>query len=90
MVRQWQTSFYKRRYSSTDINKHFDYVKVAQGFNAEGFSVKSLSEFDKALKKALSLKKPVWIECIINKDAKVLPMIASGQSVDEIITKDEE
>lgn len=89
MVRQWQTSFYKKRYSSTDLNKHFDYVKVAGGFGAQGFSVRTMSEFEIALDKALSLKIPVWIECLINKDAKVLPMIASGQSVDEIITKDE-
>ncbi|TKX30377.1 biosynthetic-type acetolactate synthase large subunit [Campylobacter sp. MIT 12-5580] len=87
MVRQWQGAFYEKRYSSTDIRKKIDYVKVAEGFNAKGFSCKSMKEFKEAFKLALKEKKPVWIECIIDKDLKVLPMIPSGKSADEIITK---
>ncbi|KGI55574.1 biosynthetic-type acetolactate synthase large subunit [Campylobacter sp. MIT 97-5078] len=87
MVRQWQSAFYEKRYSSTDIRKKIDYVKVAEGFNAKGFSCKSIKEFKEAFKLALKEKKPVWIECIIDKDLKVLPMIPSGKSADEIITK---
>ena len=87
MVRQWQTAFYHSRYSSTDINKGFDYELVAKGFGGVGFSCKSLGEFDKALSLALKSKKPVWIECIIDKDERVLPMIPSGGSIKDIIIK---
>ncbi|WP_300703900.1 biosynthetic-type acetolactate synthase large subunit [uncultured Campylobacter sp.] len=86
MVRQWQSSFYENRYSSTDMNKKMDYVKVAQGFYAKGFSCKNLNEFKEAFSEALKEKNtPVWIECIIDKDEKVLPMIPAGGNVENII-----
>lgn len=85
MVRQWQTLFYGSRYSSTDINKKMDYVKVAEGFGAKGFSCKTIDEFKNAFEEALESNCPVWIECIIDKDLKVLPMIPSGGTIDDII-----
>ena len=85
MVRQWQTVFYGHRYSSTDINKKMDYVKVAEGFGAKGFHCETLEEFEKAFDEALKAKCPVWIECIIDKDLKVLPMIPAGGTVEDII-----
>ena len=85
MVRQWQTLFYGARYSSTDINKKMDYVKVAEGFGAKGFSCKTIDEFKNAFEEALESNCPVWIECIIDKDLKVLPMIPSGGTIDDII-----
>lgn len=85
MVRQWQSSFYGKRYSSTDINKKVDYVAVAKGFNAVGYSCKTLAEFHKAFDEALKQKLPVWIECVIDKDLKVLPMIPSGGTIKDII-----
>lgn len=85
MVRQWQTIFYESRYSSTDINKKMDYVKVAEGFGAKGFRCETINEFEKAFEEALECKCPVWIECIIDKDLKVLPMIPSGGTIDDII-----
>ncbi|WP_300365873.1 biosynthetic-type acetolactate synthase large subunit [Brachyspira sp.] len=85
MVRQWQTIFYGSRYSSTDINKRMDYVKVAEGFGARGFRCETINEFEKAFEEALECKCPVWIECVIDKDLKVLPMIPSGGTVDDII-----
>lgn len=88
MVRQWQGEFYEKRYSSTDMNKKMDYVKVAEGFYAKAFSCKSLQEFKEALKEALKEKTvPTWIECVIDKDERVLPMIPAGGSVDNIIVK---
>ena len=85
MVRQWQTTFYGGRYSSTDINKKVDFVAVARGFGAEGFSCKNLEEFKKAFDEALNLGVPAWIECLIDKDLKVLPMIPSGGTIKDII-----
>lgn len=85
MVRQWQSSFYGKRYSSTNMNKKIDYVAVAKGFDAIGYSCKTLSEFQKAFDEALKQDKAVWIECVIDKDLKVLPMIPSGGTIKDII-----
>ena len=85
MVRQWQTIFYDKRYSSTDINKKMDYIKVAEGFGAKGFRCKTISEFENAFEEALKCNCPVWIECVIDKDLRVLPMIPAGGTVDDII-----
>ena len=85
MVRQWQTIFYDKRYSSTDINKKMDYVKVAEGFGAKGFRCETIKEFEEAFEEALKCKCPVWIECIIDKDLRVLPMIPAGGTIDDII-----
>ena len=85
MVRQWQTIFYDKRYSSTDINKKMDYVKVAEGFCAKGFHCETIKEFEEAFEEALKCKCPVWIECVIDKDLRVLPMIPAGGTIDDII-----
>ena len=85
MVRQWQTIFYEKRYSSTDMNKKMDYVKVAEGFGAKGFHCETIKEFEAAFEEALKCKCPVWIECVIDKDLKVLPMIPAGGTIDDII-----
>ena len=85
MVRQWQTIFYESRYSSTDINKKMDYVKVAEGFGAKGFRCETITEFENAFEEALKCKCPVWIECVIGKDLRVLPMIPAGGTIDDII-----
>lgn len=85
MVRQWQTCFYDKRYSNTDINRKTDYVKVAEGFGAKGFRCTTTKELEDALDLALKEKIPVWIECIIDKDEKVLPMIPSGGTVEDIM-----
>ena len=85
MVRQWQTIFYEKRYSSTDINKKMDYVKVAEGFGAKGFRCETIKEFESAFEEALKCNCPVWIECVIGKDLKVLPMIPAGGTIDDII-----
>ncbi len=85
MVRQWQTSFYDKRYSSTDIVNGTDYVKVAEGFHAKGFRCETLEQLADALDKALTYDVPTWIECIVDKDERVLPMIPPGGSFDDII-----
>lgn len=85
MVRQWQKTFYGERYSSSEPERVTDYARVAEGFGAIGFSCSTKAEFEKALKEALKSGKPCWIECKIDREEKVLPMIPAGQSVDSII-----
>ena len=87
MVRQWQTSFYEKRYSSTDPCRRTDFVKLAEGFGAKGYRCTNMEEFRTALADALTNKSPSWIECVIGKDEKVLPMIPGGATVDNIIMR---
>ncbi|MDD3428680.1 MAG: biosynthetic-type acetolactate synthase large subunit [Oscillospiraceae bacterium] len=85
MVRQWQTTFYGKRYSSTDPHRKTNFVKVAEGFGAKGYHCENLAEFKAAFEQALQQTGPVWIECVIDKDEKVLPMIPAGGSVENIM-----
>ncbi len=85
MVRQWQTVFYGKRYSSTDPCRKTDYVKLAEGFGAKGYRCETMAEFAGVFSRALKEKGPVWIDCPINKDEKVLPMIPAGGSVEDMI-----
>lgn len=87
MVRQWQTAFYEKRYSQTTLNRKTDFVKVAEAFGADGFRVSNLTELDNALKKAFEMQTPVVIDCIIDQDERVLPMIPPGGSIDNVIIK---
>lgn len=85
MVRQWQSSFYDERYSNTTLSRKTDYVKTAEGFGAKGYRTETVEELKKALKEALEENGPVWIECPIEKDDQVLPMIPNGGTVENII-----
>ncbi|WP_294447472.1 biosynthetic-type acetolactate synthase large subunit [uncultured Mailhella sp.] len=85
MVRQWQTSFYGKRYSCTDLNRRTDYVKVIEGFGGKGYHCDTLADLEKAMAEALQSDVPVWIHCCIDKDEKVLPMIPGGCTCDSII-----
>ena len=85
MVRQWQKTFYGKRYSSSEPERKTDYKAVAEGFGLTGFKCTNLAEFKEALDKALELKAPVWIECVIDREEAVLPMIPAGGSVDDMI-----
>jgi len=82
MVRQWQTLFYDKRYSNTILNDNVDFVKVAEALGATGIRATNLNEFEDALKKAIELNKPVVIECVIDKDDKVWPMVAAGAALE--------
>ena len=85
MVRQWQTTFYGKRYSQTDPHRHTDFVKLAEGFGLKGYRCRNLPEFQAAFADAMKQKGPTWIECIIDKDEKVLPMIPGGGDINDII-----
>ncbi|MDR1800508.1 MAG: biosynthetic-type acetolactate synthase large subunit [Lachnospiraceae bacterium] len=83
MVRQWQNIFYGQRYSATVFDDSVDFIKIAEGFSVEGEHVSSLDEFSNALKKGLACKKPYVIDCVIDRDDKVWPMVAPGASIKE-------
>lgn len=85
MVYQWQSTFYNKRYSATTVERKTDYVKVAEGFGAKGYRAENLAEFEEVFAKALLEQGPVWIECLIDKEEKVLPMIPNGGTVDDMI-----
>ena len=81
MVRQWQGVFYDRRFSSSEPERVTDYVKVAEAFGAVGFRCTTPAEFEEAMQKAMTVGGPVWIECLIDREEKVLPMIPAGGTV---------
>ena len=87
MVYQWQNQFYGERYSATVPERKTDFVKVAEGFGAKGFRASTLDEFERCYKEALKETGPVWIDCLIDSDAKVLPMIPGGGTVEDMITE---
>ena len=89
MVRQYQTMFYNKHYSATDINRKTDFVEVAKAFGADGVRVREEKELKAFLSKYLKPKhtftKPVVVECLIDKDEAVFPMLKPGGSTEDII-----
>lgn len=81
MVRQWQTLFYGKRYSHTVLDDGVDFVKLAKAMGCVAYKADSVKEFRKVLNKALNEKKPVVIDCRIDKDENVYPMVAPGESI---------
>ncbi len=88
MVRQWQRCFYGKRFSETDPHRRTDFVKLAEGFGAKGYYAETIAQFKDAFADALKQNGPVWIECAIDKDEKVLPMIPAGKTVNDIMMGD--
>ncbi len=87
MPRQWQHYLYDSRYAGSDFFRQTDYVKLADAFGAVGYSCSNRAEFEKAFTEALDCEKPVIIECVIERDEQVLPMIPSGGTVDDLIVE---
>ena len=87
MVRQWQTLFFDKHYSNTILDRGTDYVALARAFGADGERALSLEELDAALERAFAAQGPYLIDCAIDKDEFVLPMLPPGGSMDDIITK---
>lgn len=85
MVRQWQRLFYNCHFSQTTLEKPTDFDMLAKAFGIEGITVTKKSEVKPALEKAIALNKPVLINCVIDKDINVLPMVPAGASVAEPI-----
>ena len=84
MVRQWQTLFYGKRYSQTVLHDKVDFCKVAEGLGCAAIRVTEKEEMAPALEKAISLKAPVLIECMIPEDDKVFPMVPAGAPISEV------
>lgn len=85
MVRQWQAAFYDHRYSQTTLNRKTNFTKMAESFGAKGYRVESIKQLEEILKKRKNIKGPIVLDCIIDKDEKVLPMIPPGGSVKNMI-----
>lgn len=83
MVRQWQTLFYGKRYSQTVLNDGVDFCKVAEGLGCEAIRVTTKEEVAPALERAVSLGRPVLIDCMIPEDDKVFPMVSPGAPISE-------
>ncbi len=89
MVRQWQTLFYGKRYSQTVLNDSVDFCKVAEGLGCVAIRVTEKEEMAPALEKAIALKKPVLIECMIPEDDKVFPMVPAGAPIADVFDGDD-
>ena len=89
MVRQWQDLFYDERYSATVLRDAVDFVKLAEAMGAEGMRALSQEEFKEAFSKALTLNLPVVIDCQIDSDDKVWPMVAPGAAISEAFDEDD-
>lgn len=82
MVRQWQTLFYDKRYSNTILRDSVDFVKLSEAMGAEAYRATTIEEFEDAFRKAQQAGRPVVIDCIINEDDKVWPMVAPGKPIE--------
>ena len=89
MVRQWQDLFYNERYSATVLRDAVDFVKLAEAMGAVGIRATSQQEFRAALEEALTLNKPVVIDCQIDSDDKVWPMVAPGASISDAFDEED-
>ena len=84
MVRQWQTLFYEGRYSQTVLNDKVDFCKVSEGLGCDAYKVYKKEEFAPVLEKCIKNKRPAVIECIINEDDKVFPMVPGGSPLSDV------
>ncbi|MDO4272510.1 MAG: biosynthetic-type acetolactate synthase large subunit [Eubacteriales bacterium] len=89
MVRQWQTLFYDHRYSHTILNDAVDFVKVAEGLGAEAIRVTKIEEVEPALERALAAKGPIVLDCWIDQDLSVFPMVPAGANIDEVFDEED-
>ena len=89
MVRQWQNLFYEQRYSATILNDGVDFVKLAEAMGAVGIRATTREEFKEAFAKALTLQRPVLIDCQIDCDDKVWPMVAPGAAISDVFDEED-
>lgn len=89
MVRQWQTLFYEKRYSHTILEDKIDFVKIAEAMGAKGYRVTKPEEVESVLREAIALNAPVVVECIIDSDDKVFPMVAPGGQIAEVFSEED-
>lgn len=87
MVRQWQTLFYDKRYSQTNLDRGPDFKKLAEAYGVDGYQVATKEAFDQAIRQALQNRKPAVIDAKIDKDEFVLPMVAPGTAIQDLISE---
>lgn len=87
MVRQWQKLFNKERYSETDIGNEVEYLKLVDAYNIEGYRVSNIDILKDVLHHAVNADRPIFIECLINKDEGVYPIVPPGKSIDKLVLK---
>ncbi|MFQ9093353.1 MAG: biosynthetic-type acetolactate synthase large subunit [Ruminococcus sp.] len=85
MVRQWQTLFFDKHYSNTTLERKTDFVKLAEAFGMPGYRAMNMAELKEVLPKAFAENGPVLVDCAIDCDAFVLPMLPPGGCIDDII-----
>lgn len=85
MVYQWQTSFYGRRYAATTPERKTNFPKLIEAFGGKGYTATNPQEFEEAFQKALKDNCPVWIDCVISRNERVLPMIPGGGTIEDMI-----
>ena len=89
MVRQWQTLFYEQHYSATVLKDSVDFVKLAEALGARGIRAATREEFSQAFAQALESSGPVVIDCVIDSDDKVWPMVAPGAAISEVFSEED-
>ena len=89
MVRQWQTLFYGKRYSHTVLNDKVDFVKVAEAMGAKACRVTEPDQVEPALREALNSRTPYVLDCWINQDLSVFPMVPAGANIDEAFDEED-
>lgn len=89
MVRQWQTLFYEKRYSNTILEDKVDFVKLAEAMGAKAYKITTKEEVEPVLKEAMASGVPVVIDCHIDRDDKVFPMVAPGKALEECFTEED-
>ena len=89
MVRQWQTLFYQKHYSQTVLRDKVDFIKVAEGLGCRAYKVTERKDFIPVLREAIHAGGPVLIECDIDPDDKVFPMVPAGAAIDEVFDQED-
>ncbi|NLL00900.1 MAG: biosynthetic-type acetolactate synthase large subunit [Clostridiales bacterium] len=89
MVRQWQTLFYGKRYSNTNLKDKVDFVKLAEAMGAKAYRITKIEEVEEVLKEVLALNEPVVVDCNIDCDEKVWPMVAPGAPIEEVFSEED-
>ncbi len=91
MVRQWQELFFQERYSHTKLDESVpDFVKIAEAYSAVGLRATKRSEVEPVLKEAFSIKKPVFMDFVVDWNEKVYPMVPAGAAIDEMLFREDE
>lgn len=87
MVRQWQTLFFGQRYAETTLERKTDYALLAKAFGAKGLVLDNPADMERVVAEAFATDGPVLVDCRIDKDEKVLPMIPPGGTIKDIILR---